>query len=79
MGFLWTVVKGGELLTTSCLDVLVMGGGLAGCVCARELHDRGCKVLLVEKEDDVGGLLKGTALSGYDLDLGPHFFFHVPF
>ena len=63
-------------MTTSCLDVLVMGGGLAGCVCARELHDRGYKVLLVEKEDEVGGLLRGMTLSGYDLDLGPHFFFH---
>ena len=57
-------------------EVLVMGGGLAGCVCASELQNYGFDVLLVEKEIEIGGLLRGGNVSLNDIDLGPHFFFH---
>ena len=36
-------------------EILVVGGGLAGCVAARELSQGGCAVLLLEKGDALGG------------------------
>jgi UDP-galactopyranose mutase len=57
-------------------DVLVLGGGLAGCVCARQLTDRGIKVLMVEKEKMLGGLTRSITFCGHRIDMGPHFLFH---
>ena len=37
-------------------DVIVIGGGLAGGICARELCDLGYSVLVIEKEKNPGGL-----------------------
>lgn len=58
------------------VDVLILGGGLAGGVCARELVSHGYNVLVVERDNAPGGLLKPVHLAGYHLDQGPHFFFH---
>ncbi len=40
-------------------DVLIIGGGLAGIVCALQLLDRGRRVLLLDRgsEDRFGGLV----------------------
>lgn len=35
--------------------ILVLGGGIAGVTAALDLADYGCKVVLVEKEDKIGG------------------------
>ncbi len=37
------------------LDVLVLGGGIAGMQCALDLADQGYHVALVEKEPSIGG------------------------
>jgi len=37
------------------VDFLVVGAGFAGCVCARELADRGYRVRLIERRNHVGG------------------------
>ena len=36
-------------------DLLVVGSGLFGAVCAREAADRGLRVLVVEKRGHLGG------------------------
>jgi heterodisulfide reductase subunit A len=38
--------------------VLVIGGGLAGCVTARELADKGIETLIVEKSPSIGGKVR---------------------
>jgi monoamine oxidase len=53
-------------------DVLVLGGGFAGVVAARELHDAGRSVRLLEARDRLGGRTwyREGALAGYDLEMG---------
>ena len=41
-------------------DVLVIGGGLTGLLCARELAQAGAQILLVEADHICGGTTKGT-------------------
>lgn len=41
-------------------EVLVIGGGMAGVLCARELHARGVDCLLVEGKTVGSGITKGT-------------------
>ncbi len=40
-------------------DVVVVGGGIAGMLTARQLAQAGMDVTLVEREDSLGGVLKG--------------------
>lgn len=51
-------------------DVIVIGGGLAGLSCARELcaHRLGCQLL--EASDAVGGRVRTDELDGFRLDRG---------
>lgn len=57
-------------------DVLVVGAGFAGSVCARELAERNYRVLLIDKRHHVGG----NAYDSYDSHgvlihpYGPHIF-----
>ncbi len=46
-------------ITLSCIkSVLIIGGGLAGLVVARELASQGIDLYVVEKEGELGGMLK---------------------
>lgn len=36
-------------------DYLIVGAGFYGAVCARELHKKGKKVLVLEKREHIGG------------------------
>ena len=57
-------------------DVLIIGGGVTGCAIARELSKYQCKVLLVEKEEDVcSGTSKANSAivhAGYDAKPGTY-------
>jgi monoamine oxidase len=45
-------VDGGDV---SQLDVIIVGAGLAGLCCAKELHPAGISFLLLEKHQRTGG------------------------
>jgi len=51
-------------------DCIVVGGGLAGLACARELLRRGRSVRLVEAAADVGGRVATDTVEGFRIDRG---------
>ena len=56
-------------------DYLIVGAGLFGAVCARELTDAGRKVLVIEKRDHIGGNVYTKKIDGIDVhNYGAHIF-----
>ncbi len=55
--------------------MLVLGAGPAGLTAAYELAKAGWPVIVLEAEDQVGGLAKTVLRDGYRFDLGGHRFF----
>ncbi|QCR42222.1 protoporphyrinogen oxidase [Curtobacterium sp. SGAir0471] len=55
-------------------DVVVVGGGVAGLVAARDLAKGGAHVVLVEAGDRLGGMILRHTVAGIDLDLGAESF-----
>ena len=51
-------------------DVIVVGTGVAGLCCARELHAAGLDVLVLERGDAPGGRVRTDAVDGFLLDRG---------
>jgi phytoene dehydrogenase-like protein len=51
-------------------DVVVVGGGLAGLVCAQDLSRSGVECRVLEASDRVGGRVRTDAVDGYLLDRG---------
>ena len=51
-------------------DVIVVGAGLAGLCCARELHAAGLEVLVLERGDTPGGRVRTDEVDGFLLDRG---------
>lgn len=51
-------------------DVVVVGAGLAGLVCAADLAKAGVEVTLLEASDAVGGRVRTDLVDGYRLDRG---------
>ncbi|MGD9962212.1 NAD(P)/FAD-dependent oxidoreductase [Nocardioides sp.] len=56
-------------MSESC-DVLVIGAGLAGLQCARELQAAGREVQVWEASDDVGGRIRTDEVNGFLVDRG---------
>jgi protoporphyrinogen oxidase len=54
---------------------LVLGGGPAGLTAAYVLGKAGADAVVLEAEDQVGGLAKTVCVDGYRFDLGGHRFF----
>lgn len=59
---------------TAARPVLVVGGGVAGLVAARDLALAGSRVLLVEASDRLGGQVRRHRIGGIDLDAGAEAF-----
>jgi phytoene dehydrogenase-like protein len=51
-------------------DVIIVGAGLSGLSCARELVRAGIEPLVLEASDGVGGRVRTDAVDGYLLDRG---------
>ena len=51
-------------------DVLVVGAGMAGLVCATELSARGLDVRVVERAHHVGGRIRTDSIDGFRCDAG---------
>lgn len=49
---------------------VVVGGGLAGLIAARDLVEAGCDVLLLEATDRLGGKLRRGEVAGVTVDVG---------
>ena len=49
-----------ELLADKSTDVLIVGGGIAGILCAYKLKNAGVDCLLVEADRICGGITKNT-------------------
>ncbi len=61
------------------VQTLIAGGGLAGLSCARELNQASSPYLLVEKEENPGGLCRTILDKGFTFDYTGHFLhFHEP-
>ncbi len=52
------------------MHILVIGGGVAGLVCARTLHRAGYQVTLIEASDGLGGRVRSDRVEGFVLDRG---------
>ena len=53
-------------------DVVVIGSGISGLLSALALSKEGKKVLILEKEDYIGGVCRSYEVDGYRVDTGPH-------
>ncbi len=58
--------------------IAILGAGLAGLTAAFELLQRGIpgrEIIIIEREDEVGGLAQTKSHEGFSFDLGPHRWF----
>ena len=55
-------------------DLVVLGGGICGLAAAEEATRLGASVVVVEKDDTVGGLLRTDRREGFCFDRGGHRF-----
>jgi all-trans-retinol 13,14-reductase len=53
-------------------DVVVIGSGISGLLSALALSKEGKKVLILEKENYIGGVCRSYEVDGYRVDTGPH-------
>lgn len=53
------------------LDVVVIGGGIAGLSAAYEVHQRGHSVRVLERTDRSGGVMLTERFDGWTVDAGP--------
>lgn len=51
-------------------DVLIVGAGLSGLSCARQLQQQGMRCLVLEASDGVGGRIRTDIVDGFRLDRG---------
>jgi phytoene dehydrogenase-like protein len=51
-------------------DVIIVGAGLAGLVCAQDLTRRGIECVVLEASDGIGGRVRTDSVDGFLLDRG---------
>ncbi|MCK4892150.1 MAG: NAD(P)/FAD-dependent oxidoreductase, partial [Candidatus Pacebacteria bacterium] len=53
-------------------DAIVVGGGISGILTTLALSKKGKNVLVIEKNDIMGGNCRTYEIDGYHVDTGPH-------
>lgn len=53
-------------------DVVVVGAGISGLLSALALSKEGNSVLVIEKDNFIGGVCRSYNVGGYTVDTGPH-------
>lgn len=53
-------------------DVIVIGGGISGLLSSLVLSKHGNRVLILEKDNVVGGNCRSYSVDGFTVDTGPH-------
>lgn len=56
-------------------ETVILGAGPAGLAAGLKLSEQGIPVIIIEKDNQVGGMSKTIKYKGYSFDLGPHRFF----
>ena len=56
------------------MNIIIVGAGISGCVCAWRLAEAGHEVTLLEKGRDVGGRMATRRMNGARIDHGAQFF-----
>jgi protoporphyrinogen oxidase len=57
----------------SAKTVIVIGGGIGGLYSAWKLLKKGFQVVVIEKQNQLGGLSTSILYKEYKMDIGPHF------
>ncbi len=65
-------------MTAYDIETLVVGGGIAGLACAVHLKGHGRTVRLVERNDQLGGVIRTLEEAGYQIETGPNSLFLRP-
>lgn len=68
------MLKDGGVTESSMPHVIIVGGGVAGLVAARELLDAGLRVTVFEAADRLGGKVVPHTVGGLELDAGAESF-----
>jgi len=63
-------IKGPQL--SKNFDVVIVGAGISGLLSALALSKEGKNVVLIEKDNYVGGVCRTYDVDGYRVDTGPH-------
>ena len=53
-------------------DVIVIGGGISGLLSSLALSKHGNRVLVLEKDEFIGGNCRSYSVDGFTVDTGPH-------
>lgn len=53
--------------------IVIIGAGITGLALAWKLSRKGFKVIVVERQNFVGGLATSILYKGYKIDIGPHY------
>lgn len=52
------------------VDFIIVGGGISGLACARELKNKGYNILVIEAENKIGGRIRTEKINNEIYDLG---------